>query len=491
MYEEIFKVYARSKPADYVYTETEILTWESLDAKINSLGESTANSVKYIPQELTDEQKTQARTNIGAVSVDEVPKQAQTDWDQKDDTAADYLKNKPFGEGLPEDLGTYNFTATSETTITYFIAQDDGSNYVITHLFNHKDILNATQVVINGETDLWTSSYDGKGHVNASGDKFSFHGYKNIGNTATITSNANIFTTGNTYPVLFRDVSDDSIKKIGSQYIPNSVYTFENAPVKFGSGYKSTVQGGGTTASGADSHAEGCDTTASGGYSHAEGDTTTASGSSSHAEGSYTTASGSSSHAEGFMTRAASNTQHAQGKFNVEDSSGVYAHIVGNGTPRERRNIHTLDWNGNAYYKGTVYVKGTNPDASGGQEVATKSGWTANKYIGTDENGNLVEKDEPASGTVGYPVVLMTDASAELVPNTYYKWGEIAALTVTLAEPTNTDKTNEYCFEFVRGGTATTLSVPDTVKWVKPPVIEAGKTYQVSILNGIGVICGA
>ena len=490
--EQTLNVNKRAKPSDYVYTETETLTWKSLDDKINDLGESTANSVKYTEQELTDEQKAQARTNIGAVSVDEVPKQAQTDWDQKDDTAADYLKNRPFGEGFPEDLGIYNFTATSETTITYVTAQDDGSLYVLNHLFNHKDISNATQVVINGETDLWTSSYDGKGNVSASGDKFSFRCYYNIGNTATITSNANIFTTGNTYPVLFRDVSDDSIKKIGSQYIPNSVYTFENAPVKFGSGINSTVQGGNTTASGNDSHAEGCDTTASGIYSHAEGISTTASGKSSHAEGGYTTASGGNSHAEGFMTRASSSNQHVQGVNNVIDSSGVYAHIVGNGSKKVgRRNIHALDWNGNAYYKGTVYVKGTNPDASGGQEVATKSGWTANKYIGTDENGNLVEKDAPASGTVGYPVVSMAASSAELTPNTYYRWGEIAALTVTLAESADTGVTNEYCFEFVSGETATTLSVPNTVKWVKEPSVEAGKTYQVSILNGIGVICGA
>ena len=271
-------------------------------------------------------------------------------------------------------------------------------------------------------------------------------------------------------------------------------------------GYCSHAEGSDTTASGTYSHAEGNTTTASGLYAHAEGDYTIASefgshaegfgtiasGSGSHAEGSNTIAFGSYAHAEGSNTIANSNAQHVHGKFNVVDSSGAYAHIVGNGSDiSNRSNAHVLDWNGNAYYKGTVYVNGTNPDASGGQEVATKSGWTANKYIGTDENGNLVEKDEPASGTVGYPVVLMTDASAELVPNTYYKWGEIAALTVTLATPTNTNSTNEYCFEFVSGVTETTLSVPDTVKWVKPPVIEAGKTYQVSILNGIGVICGA
>ena len=85
----------------------------------------------------------------------------------------------------------------------------------------------------------------------------------------------------------------------------------------------------------------------------------------------------------------------------------------------------------------------------------------------------------------------MTDATAELLPNTFYKWGEIAALSITLATPTNEAITNEYCFEFVSGETATTLTVPDTIRWAQEPSIEAGKTYQVSILNKIGVIVGA
>lgn len=94
------------------------------------------------------------------------------------------------------------------------------------------------------------------------------------------------------------------------------------------------------------------------------------------------------------------------------------------------------------------------------------------------------------SGTAGYPVVVMTASAAELTPNTYYKWGEIAALSITLGAEI-AGITNEYCFEFVSGVTATTLTVPDTIAWVQEPSIEAGKTYQVSILNGIGVIYGA
>lgn len=89
-----------------------------------------------------------------------------------------------------------------------------------------------------------------------------------------------------------------------------------------------------------------------------------------------------------------------------------------------------------------------------------------------------------------YPVVDMTADTAELAPNTYYRWGEISALTVTLGAEI-AGITNEYCFEFVSSETATEMTVPSHIKWVQEPSIEAGKTYQVSIMNGIGVICGA
>lgn len=139
------------------------------------------------------------------------------------------------------------------------------------------------------------------------------------------------------------------------------------------SGYTSHAEGQFTTASEYCSHAEGCQTIASGVKSHAEGDSTTASnsfshaegnhtkanGESSHAEGFYTEASGDSSHAEGSNTTALSDCQHVQGKYNIEDTEGKYAHIVGNGSSRDNKsNAHTLDWNGNAWFAGRV--EGTN-----------------------------------------------------------------------------------------------------------------------------------
>ena len=111
---------------------------------------------------------------------------------------------------------------------------------------------------------------------------------------------------------------------------------------------------------------------ASGNHSHAEGCHTTASGNSSHAEGTLTVASGSYSHAEGYHNNASGEYQHVQGKYNIPDTTS--AHIVGNGEyTDDRSNAHTLDWDGNAWFAGDVYVgstSGTNKD-SGSVKLAT------------------------------------------------------------------------------------------------------------------------
>ena len=131
----------------------------------------------------------------------------------------------------------------------------------------------------------------------------------------------------------------------------------------------------GPTASGTGSHAEGNGTTAYGMYSHAEGNGTTASGANSHAEGNVTTASGDNSHAEGYYTTASGTYQHVQGRYNIVDDSNTYAHIVGDGTKSKPSNAHTLDWNGNAWFAGDVYVgstSGTNKD-NGSVKLVTEA----------------------------------------------------------------------------------------------------------------------
>ena len=146
-------------------------------------------------------------------------------------------------------------------------------------------------------------------------------------------------------------------------------------------GALATAEGRNTTASGAYSHAEGNYTEATGSSSHAEGQNTTASNTAAHAEGENTTASGAYSHAEGENTIASAKHQHVQGKFNKEDSAGTYAHIVGNGTgasTSSRSNAHTLDWEGNAWYAGDIYVGGISQNDSDASKVITKADqqWT-------------------------------------------------------------------------------------------------------------------
>ena len=71
-----------------------------------------------------------------------------------------------------------------------------------------------------------------------------------------------------------------------------------------------------------------------------------------------TIASGECSHAEGMCTIASSQNQHVQGRYNIEDKTDKYAHIVGNGNYNKNSNAHTLDWQGNAWFAGEV--QGTN-----------------------------------------------------------------------------------------------------------------------------------
>lgn len=87
-------------------------------------------------------------------------------------------------------------------------------------------------------------------------------------------------------------------------------------------------------------------------------------------------------------------------------------------------------------------------------------------------------------------VVESTTTTLEIQPNKFYKFGEVTELSLTLAEITDTTQLNEYMFEFVSGATATTLTLPDTIKWLETPTIESNKIYQCSIVDNIGVLLG-
>lgn len=135
------------------------------------------------------------------------------------------------------------------------------------------------------------------------------------------------------------------------------------------SGYSAHAEGSASEATGYASHAEGGGY-ASGMFSHAEGLRATARNNFSHAEGNETVASGTASHAEGDSTVANGSMQHVQGKYNVVGKDNKFADIVGNGADNENRsNAYALDWDGNLYLKGGVYVN-CNADSTGGTKLS-------------------------------------------------------------------------------------------------------------------------
>ena len=164
-------------------------------------------------------------------------------------------------------------------------------------------------------------------------------------------------------------------------------------------GENSFAFGYNTEASGTGSIAEGYQTKANGLYARAEGYETIASGSMAHAEGDTTTANLNAMHAEGAYNVVpstypvwAANTHYYVGdkviyngwgricktentdaqftssKWNFAASTGPVAHVIGNGDDSTPSNAQMIDWDGNEYLKGNIYV-GCNADSSGGTRL--------------------------------------------------------------------------------------------------------------------------
>lgn len=109
-----------------------------------------------------------------------------------------------------------------------------------------------------------------------------------------------------------------------------------------------------------------------GNHSFATGVYAESNGTGSFAAGDHAEANGNNSVAVGLRCRADGESQFVFGKNNAWDKDGRYAHIVGNGKDSNNRsNAHTLDWDGNTWFAGDVYVGGANQDE--GERLARMS----------------------------------------------------------------------------------------------------------------------
>ena len=395
-----------------------------------------ADAILSTPQTLTEEQKQQARENIGADQSPVKVEILETICENYESTQASNVLTFDTPITLDADALYYldyqyynGTTYQASNSMQGFSRVKTDASGLTRVIWLSEVSTNRLTLTANSLTDTWVggspqkaivSIYKVQVTVNDSiAEVFEQHDAKGFGATASGSySYAHGFgATASGYCSFAH----------GTNATASGDYSFAHGANATASGYCSFVRGHGNTANNAYSHAIGqaCKATgdhafalvwgstasgngafscsfngnASGGFSFAANDGAKASGDRSFAEGMYCEASGNFSHAAGYYTIAAGAKSFAQGQYNVKNTDNTLAHIVGNGTSEtERSNAHTLDWSGNAWFAGDVYVgstSGKNKDG-GSKKLATEDDLAAKADKPTTTEATLL-----ASGWTG------------------------------------------------------------------------------------------
>lgn len=210
------------------------------------------------------------------------------------------------------------------------------------------------------------------------------------------------------------------------------------------SGIASHAEGYETKATGKYAHAEGQNTTASAQNTHAEGQSTEASKSCAHAEGWNTVASAYQAHAEGTSTIAASENQHVQGKFNVEDTTGKYAFIIGNGSSSVRSNAFAIDWDGKIYVDNAT--EGVNVSAFGNSISSLTTEVSSLSDSVSAINSGMVGKRTDAEGAEVFNDYSNNEATGEYSHASGYRTAASSAYQTVIGQLNNRDTEGKYAF---------------------------------------------
>ena len=152
------------------------------------------------------------------------------------------------------------------------------------------------------------------------------------------------------------------------------------------------------------------------------------------------------------------------------------------------------DWN-EADNTKVDYIKNkpTIPDVSGKADKVV--GATSGDVATLDSTGNLTD-----SGLSVFDFFVMvedaTTPPASMAPNTVYKYGTFSGNTTfpPLATPAEPDIANVYCWTFATPATAPTITWPSGITaWAggSAPTINASKSYEVSVMDGLATIIEA
>ena len=216
------------------------------------------------------------------------------------------------------------------------------------------------------------------------------------------------------------------------------------------------------------------------------------------------------SHAQATFMSDGRTVEEAVGKMSAVDTSNL---ATKDELAQKQDIISDIDTirNNAANYKGTVTsvkINGTNKNPSNGvvdlgtvitshQNISGKqdklvSGTNIKTINGKSilGSGDITITSSGGSGGV-YPEVNhgTGDTTFTLTPNTFHVWDEVTSLTLNFGSGIS-GVANEYLFQFTSGSTATSLTLPDDIKWANDnaPTIEANMIYQVSVLRGLASV---
>ena len=254
------------------------------------------------------------RTESGTAWVDPPQSGVQPDWNQNDPEAPDYVKNRPFYTGDPEETELLNGTFAFENSGRIYFADvpisqplEAGKTYKVNWDGSEYSVVaeDLDGMIGAGNWAIMIPDYPDTGEPFL----IVYDNYCSIGTLETDASH-----TIQVYGVIVEVV------KIPEKYLDFSklagrIMSYEGET--FGQIFNDYT---GNIASGKFSHAEGYETLARSAYSHAEGNGTEAYGQASHAEGigsiagyNYDINFETAAHAEGYQTKAIGDNSHTEG----------------------------------------------------------------------------------------------------------------------------------------------------------------------------------
>ena len=126
-------------------------------------------------------------------------------------------------------------------------------------------------------------------------------------------------------------------------------------------------------------------------------------------------------------------------------------------------------------------VSGTNIKTINGESILGSGNIVIEGGSGGTSSGGSGAYAEVNHGT--------SDTTFTLTPNTFHVWDEVATLDLSFGAETS-GVANEYLFQFTSGATATTLTLPDDIKWTNDtaPTIAENMIYQISVLKGLASV---